>query len=147
MYELPKGSRKIEPAEFWKPTKPGDTVIGKIARFGENTFADGNKGRNITLEPVVVWPVAGEPGGFGSVAVGLNTSLQTQITDSLKDHPVVIKYLGSKRTPGGPTPMRMFGVAVLPQDEWARLYDQFFPKGEAAAATPAAEEGDDILPF
>lgn len=146
-YQIPQDAEKRIPSEFWKPEKPGDTLIGKVERFGKNSLGD-----NATLSPCVVWPIAGEPSGFGSMAVGLNSSLAKQLDETLRGKPIAIKYLGKKGTPQGA--MRLYGVAVLPVEEWARLSEQFklgiVERMSAGPGAPGVEQpapDEDVIPF
>ena len=146
MFELPEGSKVREPVsiEFWKPALAGETVLGRVVSIAKSTF-----GRYIELEPVLLWPKDGEPQGYASLKVPINSWLEKLIQDDVLKQPIAIVFAGKKPTPAGQ--MRTFKVADVDETKFRSLLVMHAPDlvgvGFAAGTEPAGDAGDDDLPF
>lgn len=148
MYVPPKDAVRQEAAEFWKPERKGDALVGVVESFGEN-----NMGQHVTIAPVVLFPREGTPEGYGAISVGMNSSLRKRLGERQKGEPVAIHFAGLQKTPAGGNPMKLYEVHRLPASEWTELETKFItsttlresPTGEDV---PVDDEHDgDDLPF
>lgn len=111
-WEKPEGARPEIKAEFWAPKAPSETVVGIV-----EGFSDSRHGTYITLRPVIHYPAQGEPKGYGSVLVGLNSWLAKVVNPSAHTgKPVAIVFKGTTPTPSGA--MRTYDVYTLTDQQW-----------------------------
>jgi len=131
-------------SEFWQPgmTQVGEAIMGRVVKFETRQFErDKPPSESIVLEPAIIFPVgappANTPQGYGRMEVTINRWLKKLLSPNMIGQAVAIKYTGSKKTRGGPTPMRTFEVFIVPGDRFASFADKY---------TPGLDEHDD-LPF
>lgn len=166
------GAKEVEGAEFWKPERAGDAILGRVGAFATNRIG-GDDARSVTLEAACVIPKEGAARGYHSARVGVNTSLGARLTEADAGKLVAVVYGGKKDTPAGK--MRLFRVFALGPEDYARevldalggedgrqLLDMLRGSSSSSSSAPAAapfggqEQGggddasgddDDDLPF
>lgn len=135
-FRLPQGSEKREAvgAEYWKPAKPGDVLLGRVEKFTTNSM-----GETVTISPCIAWPVAGEPTAYKELAVGVNSSLSKRLSHDDAGTVVAIQFTGKQTTPKGA--MRLYEVATVPEESFAENMKKY------GAALVEDDEPADDLPF
>ena len=132
----PGGAKKTAKAEYWKPKKKGETIMGIVSRFGDSHF-----GRFVVLSPVILYPDTGEPSGFLSLAVGINSWLEKVVKGEHTGTPLAIRYVGPEKTPKGY--MRTFEVFEISPADWQEDQQKYVD----VSAFDDVETDDDEPPF
>lgn len=106
MIALPKGFKSITGlSESWKPKKKGERLEGALRNV--RTIKIPKKGK----EPARDWRVYVIATEHGDVEIGESAALRGLATVR-KGSRVCIVYLGKRKIPGRPQPMRDFMVGV-----------------------------------
>lgn len=106
MIALPKGFKPITGlSASWKPRKKGETVQGILRNVRKVNLKKRGK---IPARTVNVFTITTER---GDVDVWESAALRA-LADVKKGSRVAVVYLGPRKIPGRPTPMRDFAVGV-----------------------------------
>lgn len=151
-------------AEFFKFTKIGQAMVGRITKFGNHP----QNGEFIVMEPVLI---RSEPGAeavrYAGVALGLSTDLKWKITSPERDQSksggdvnkfVSIEFIDKEPSKKG-SDKKIFRVLELTRDEMVALasgkedMNSLYKRPVEAVSAPSMESGgkpvddDDDIPF
>ena len=132
-------------AEFWKPVTKGEVLTGRLKEISGSFF-----GRYLYITPAVIYPKEGEPQGYGSMGVGVNSWLEKLVTDEHVGVCLAIAFQGLQSTPQGK--MRKFSVYEIPDSTWELqtnrdLGAEFLLTIASDTPPPIIEEEDEEIPF
>ncbi len=104
--KLPAGFKAVSGlGQSWKPKKKGETVQGILRNI--RTVKIAKKGK----QPAREWRIAVITTDSGDVEIGESAGVRA-LFDQKKGSRVAVQYLGLRKIPGRPQPMRDFVVGV-----------------------------------